>query len=70
MGLPGPAPAGLAVVGLGARSGYDLILSSETTAVRTCVEAHRALRLMTPSAWQAPSDGCEHLCPGRRVCEE
>lgn len=32
----GPAPAGLAVVGLGTGSGYDLILSSETTAVRTC----------------------------------
>ena len=72
MGLPGPAPAGLAVVGLGAGSGCDLILSSETTAVPTCVEAHQAHSLMTPSAWpaQAPSDGCEHPCPGRRDCEE
>lgn len=56
MGLPGPVPAGLAVVGLGAGSGCDLILSSETTAVPTFwrLTELSASRLLQPGLPRRP----------------
>ena len=70
MGLPGWAPAGPAVMGLEAGSGCDLMLSSETTAVPTCVEVHPALGLTNSFSLACPgpsTEGSERLHPDRRV---